>query len=116
MDHELRITQERLANLLRMMGAETFDDAADALTTQRHRIHDLSNDVYAQRLLLNEVQRQLGCEDYVGILQALARLSAQVDNLEAALERALHGCGTVSNPIPGMVAFRQLEKMAGEKS
>jgi len=113
MDHELRITQERLAHLLRMIGAATFDDAAEALTTQRHRIHDLSNDVYGQRLLLNELQRKLGCEEYIEILPALARTLAQIDNLREALERALRNDGLVMSPAPNRVSFRDLEPMTG---
>lgn len=113
MDHELRVANERLTHLLRLLGAATFDDAAEALATLRARIHDLSNDVYGQRLLLNELQRQLGCEEYIEILPALARKVAQIDNLEMALERALNQGCLLMSPVPNMVSFRDLEPMEG---
>lgn len=113
MDHELRVANERLAHLLRLLGAATFDDAADALATLRARIHDLSNDVYGQRLLLNELQRQLGCEEYIEILPALGRTFAQIDNLREALERALRPEMQVLHPAPNRVSFRDMEPMTG---
>lgn len=79
------LTQEQLHQLISMLGATTVETAQAAVMNLRHRLHDLSNDAYAYKLLLDEIQRQLGCKDVIEILPALARKHAQIDNLEAAL-------------------------------
>ncbi len=75
----------QLGHLCRRIGAETFSDAAEMLENLRQRSHRLANDVYARDLILNQIKRQLGCDDFAEIMPALAINNARMAELERAM-------------------------------
>jgi len=88
----------QLDHLCRRIGAESYDDAVDALERTRKMAHNFANDVYARDLILDQIKRQLGCENFADIMDALAQKLARIDNLELALENVLNPVQVIGLP------------------